>query len=461
MAAGAIGGTALIQIGEMATDTLSFDHINLHGPSIKSSGKFKVASGGVGWKEAATQLVTTVSKDDLESLGWSRAMRGSCLQLNLKNGSFYRFDGFPAESLKDLNAFIELNWGLSIKVTELSVKGHNWGDAQVEGNNLNFSIGGKLAFDLNLKTASNVVLSAKDEIAIEFQPNELDKKLDSLCEIRFYIPKNTEDGQDDDEIVDIEKEGEDGEKEEEEDCAMMLFESIKAATDLDKVTGEIFAELPEMPCIVPRGRYSLEMAATYLRLHGKSYDYKILYTNIVKLFMVPKADDMHVMFVLHLDPPIRQGQTRYPFVVFQFDKDEHFEVDLKNIDEETIKSQYDGKLSLHYDAPTFEVVSTLFRILAGQKILVPGSYKGYGGASSVKCAIKATEGYLYPLERNFLFLPKPPTLIPHADIANVEFSRVGSGMGNPRSFDIKFYLKSGLSYAFSNAPKYCIMFLLS
>ncbi len=366
-----------------------------------------------------------------------------------------RFDGFNHDSFGELNEFSQSNWNIPIERNELAVKGLNWGKAQVDGEMLNFIINDKLGFDLSFKDASNVVLSAKDEVAIEFATNDNDKKLDSLCEIRFYVPgvpkKDTD--EDDEMLLEEGSKNEEGE-EEEEDRANTLFEAIKAATDLDQVTGEILAELPEMPCIVPRGRYGLEMASSYLRLHGKSYDYKISYSNIIKLFMVPKADDMHVLFVLNLDPPIRQGQTRYPFIVFQFDKDEILELDLKNLTEQTIAGKYDGKLQLHYEAPTFEVVSTLFRVLAGQKILVPGSYKGVGGSSCIKCAMKATEGYLYPLERNFLFLPKPTTLIPHAEISNVEFSRVGSGMGNPRSFDMKFYLRSGASYAFSNAPKY-------
>jgi structure-specific recognition protein 1 len=29
-----------------------------------------------------------------------------------------------------------------------------------------------------------------------------------------------------------------------------------------------------------------------------------------------------------LDPPIRQGQTRYHYVVLEFDKDEHIDVEI-------------------------------------------------------------------------------------------------------------------------------------
>lgn len=48
--------------------------------------------------------------------------------------------------------------------------------------------------------------------------------------------------------------------------------------------------------------------------------------------MLPKPDDMHYVFVLGLDPPLRQGQTRYPYLCFQFEKDEEVECDL-NMDE--------------------------------------------------------------------------------------------------------------------------------
>ena len=54
--------------------------------------------------------------------------------------------------------------------------------------------------------------------------------------------------------------------------------------------------------------------------------------HVVKLFLLPKPDDAHVMFVVGVDPPLRQGQTRYPFLVIQFTREEDMEVEL-NIEE--------------------------------------------------------------------------------------------------------------------------------
>jgi structure-specific recognition protein 1 len=74
------------------------------------------------------------------------------------------------------------------------------------------------------------------------------------------------------------------------------------------------------------------MYDTFLRLRGKTYDYKINYDQVVKLFLLPKPDDAHVLFVVGVEPPLRQGQTRYPFLVISFTREEDMEVEL-NIEE--------------------------------------------------------------------------------------------------------------------------------
>jgi structure-specific recognition protein 1 len=62
--------------------------------------------------------------------------------------------------------------------------------------------------------------------------------------------------------------------------------------------------------------------------------------------MLPKTDEIHVLFVVsnlamgyrdlghsrrlqvNLDPPIRQGQTRYPYLCLQFPKEEEMEAEI-------------------------------------------------------------------------------------------------------------------------------------
>ena len=64
------------------------------------------------------------------------------------------------------------------------------------------------------------------------------------------------------------------------------------------------------------------------RLRGKTYDYKIQYEHIKKFMLLPKPDDLHNLITIGLDPPLRQGQTRYPFLVMQFKREEEVIIEL-------------------------------------------------------------------------------------------------------------------------------------
>lgn len=106
------------------------------------------------------------------------------------------------------------------------------------------------------------------------------------------------------------------------------------------------------------------------RLRGKTYDYKIQYDTLKKIMVFPKPDELHFMMCVGLDPPLRQGQTRYPFLVMQFKKDEEVTIDL-NMTEELLNEKYQGKLSPRYEQPLHQVVSNVFRGLTGKKINAP------------------------------------------------------------------------------------------
>lgn len=78
----------------------------------------------------------------------------------------------------------------------------------------------------------------------------------------------------------------------------------------------------------PRGRFDVDMYENSFRLRGKTYDYKIQYDHIKKFMLLPKPDDLHTLITIGLDPPLRQGQTRYPFLVMQFKREEEIFIDL-------------------------------------------------------------------------------------------------------------------------------------
>jgi structure-specific recognition protein 1 len=67
--------------------------------------------------------------------------------------------------------------------------------------------------------------------------------------------------------------------------------------------------------------------------------------------------------------------------------------------------------------------------------------------------LKAEDGVLYPLEKSFFFLPKPPTLILHEEIEYVEFERHAAGGSNMHYFDLLIRLKTEQEHLFRNIQR--------
>ena len=186
------------------------------------------------------------------------------------------------------------------------------------------------------------------------------------------------------------------------------------------------------------------------RLRGKTYDYKIQYESVKKYFLLPKTDEIHQLIVIGLEPPLRQGQTRYPFIVMQYKRDEDIQLDL-NLTGEALEDKYKDKLQPTYDGPIWHVITSLFRGLGNKKVIQPAKgFASRSGQSGVKCSIKANEGHLYCMDKSFLFVPKPSTYIARDKINMVTMSRVGGAVSASRTFDVTFSMKTNEEYQFSN-----------
>jgi len=175
-------------------------------------------------------------------------------------------------------------------------------------------------------------------------------------------------------------------------------------------------------------------------MRGQKYDYKIKYDDISRLFLLPKPDDVHMAFVVALDKPIRQGQQRYQYLVLQTSKDPD-EVTV-NLDEATLQKEYGGELQPVMRGSLANLVAKTFKVIAKKKVFIPGKYENANAHKCVKCALRANEGLLYPLEKQFVFIHKPPLLIRFNEVESVEFQRYGGGAGSTRNFDLAVSLKS-------------------
>lgn len=74
----------------------------------------------------------------------------------------------------------------------------------------------------------------------------------------------------------------------------------------------------------------------------------------------------------------------------------------------------------------------------------------HSGTPAISASYKAAAGYLYPLERGFIYVHKPPLHIRFEEVAYVNFARSG---GSTRSFDFEIELKSGTLHTFSSIEK--------
>ncbi|KAI9168469.1 FACT complex subunit [Blastocladiella emersonii ATCC 22665] len=412
-----------------------------------TEGRLRFAQQGLGWKSSNGNLVTAKA-DDLKRFYWLRSARHYQLRVVLKDGTTLKFDNFDRDLHERVRDAVRITYSMSLDALETSVRGWNWGTAEVEPHQLVFRSTGRMLFELPFSEIANVN-SSKNEVAIEFAAGDLPRnaQVDQLVECRMHVPGLAPSENDDG--VDVEgDESADGANN--QTAADYLCDVIKSKADLGVEKSDTIVSFKELPFLTPRGRYDVEMFKDFLRLRGKSYDYKIKYTSITKLFMLPKPDDMHVVFVIGLDPPLRQGQTRYPFLVLQFVRDDELVTEV-NMDEQTLQREYPDVLQKHYDAPTYEVVSAIFRGLTGRKVTIPGQFRSSSGAYGIKCSLKANEGYLYPLEKSLLFIPKPATYMAYSDIAHVTFSRVSGG--SSRTIDVVFTLRGNTDVPLSNIPR--------
>ena len=102
------------------------------------------------------------------------------------------------------------------------------------------------------------------------------------------------------------------------------------------------------------------MTSTYLRLIAQ-YDFKIMYSDINALFLLPKPDRTRDAFVISLDKPIRQGQQKYQHLVLETHKLEH--TITMNLTEQEIKEKYDGQLQTEMTLPMSTLIAKIFKVL--------------------------------------------------------------------------------------------------
>lgn len=409
-------------------------------------------------------LTKTLPANIITGAKWTVFGRSGHLRIQTSGkDSELRFDGFPQNDFDKLNQALSNFYKVDLVKHSMSSVGASFGltglqkrhlvmkqcildDAFEEGEEFEPKDGDEI-FSINLAEVSQCVVQGNNSNEVELQFHELDTVetgTDQLVGIRFYIPPDPDaDPTDKDAPTPAEQ----------------LHQTITKVARIKNTAGNAIVEFDENKgtFLTPRGRYNLTLYDTYLRMHGTRYDYQIKYDDISRLFLLPKPDDVHMAFVIALDKPIRQGQQRYQILVLQTNK-EMDEITI-NLDEDTLKNEYDGQLDPIMQGSLCNLFAKTFKVIAKKKVFIPGKFENTYGKACVKCALRASEGHLYPLESSFVFIHKPPVLIRFDEVDSVEFQRYLGGQGSTRNFDLSVKLQkvagesSAKEYVFSGIER--------
>lgn len=401
-------------------------------------GEVRMSADGLGWRASQKPTAgsnTRVSQpfllpaSELLSASWSRGAHDYLVQIHTRSGDVISLDGFDQDEFQSLQRSLSSNLDLQLEHKEYSLRGWNWGKTEFESNELVFNVASKPDFEISYSTIASTNVVGKSEVAVELAlPSQAERTSngDEVVELRFFVPSAVEAEGDDDEGEVI-------------NSAQQFHDQLQEKANIGSVSGSELAQFSEVLFTTPRGRYDVMFFKETFRLHGKTYDYKVSYESVKRLFVLPKLDELHDLIVVQLDPPLRQGQTRYPFLVMQFPREDLMEIEL-NVEEDEYNEYYKEKVERTYNASSTETVSSLFKGLSGRDIIPASSFKSTRNLPAVACLLKAAEAALYPLDKGFLIVTKTPMFITYTQVAGVRFSRLTTGN---RSFDLTLSLRPG------------------
>lgn len=392
---------------------------------LQTKGRLKMTDQNIVFKNNKTGKVEQINAADMDFVNFQRMLDTYGIRIFMKNGSLHRFSGFKDGDQEKIATYFKKNYKQEMLEKELSFRGWNWGTASFNGSLLSFNVDNKTSFEVPLDVVSQCT-PGKNEVTMEF--HQSDEGPVSLMEVRFHIP-TTETA--------------------ETDPVDAFYQNVMNKASVISVSGDAIAIFREIHCLTPRGRYDIKIFSTFFQLHGKTFDYKIPMSTVLRLFLLPHKDSRQMFFVLSLDPPIKQGQTRYHYLVILFNMEDETSVELPFSDED-LKTKYENKLTKELSGPVYEVLGKIMKVLINRKLTGPGSFIGHSGTPAISCSFKAAAGYLYPLERGFIYVHKPPIHIRFEEISTVNFARSG---GSNRSFDFEVELRAGTVYTFSSIEK--------
>lgn len=164
---------------------------------------------------------------------------------------------------------------------EHALRGWNWGKGEFGKAELSFNVQNRPAFEIPYSEVSNTNLAGKNEVAVEFSlpaggsetgtnghlggARSRGRKgggaKDQLVEMRFYLPGTVTKKERDEEG---EEKSVDGSEAEEQNAAMLFYETLMEKAEIGEVAGDTFATFLDILHLTPRS------VLTYIMLWAQS-----------------------------------------------------------------------------------------------------------------------------------------------------------------------------------------------
>lgn len=436
----------------MSEGEQTYGSISLIGRGAPAPGAVRLDRDKISWKKTGGGRSVDVGADEIEAMTYAQVPGGVVVTVRRRGDKdAVRLKGFRGSDLAGLKDLCSAFYGVSLAKTEAQINGRNWGEVSVNKSAIGFAVDGKDAFEVATKDIAAVSLATKHEVVMEFHLDDVAQQSskDALVEMSFYVPPTSNEWG----VVARTEDSNVNEDEDERTGAKNLQDAILAVADVAADTGTPIAEFESVSLVAPRGKVAVELHAQFMRLTGAAADFKINYAALQRVFLLPKPNSAQTYAVMHLDPPIRKGQTFYAHIVAQFNQNEELEIE-PDADEET-RAKFPNLEDGVYEGPSGDVFVRLLKAVGGCKLTRQGTFTAADGGHAVKAANKAEVGHLFPLEKSFFYLPKPSTLLHYADVESVEFERHSGphAAATQRTFDVAVSMRAGATHTFHGIPK--------
>jgi len=348
-----------------------------------------------------------------------------------------RFSGFLSDDVSRLKTYVTKVLKKPFKQQARCSYGQNWGAFRLKDKEVQFMTedGAKQILALPMEYLNKSVVNGENEISLEMKMRGLPGV--ELGEVRMYIPPHKDPSS------------------HSEPKYVEFQNMLTQQAGFDEDQGDIIATLDTVSFRTPRGKFKLDFYSDQLRLKSDLLKNSIKYDAIKKCFLFQQPHGKTAI-VISVDPPIRQGQTTYNYLLCEFDQDQEYNLDI-NATEEELDNEYADRsgnrlLDQNVTAKMSDILISLFSCLAKTKTISHShkTFKSSEGYPCVRCVLKANQGYIYPLAKSFFFIHKPPTFIRYSEIQYVQFDKIGVS-SSVKNFDLVIKTQA-MEHKFMNIP---------